>query len=438
MTQARRSAFASPTPAVTSAGVTPKSLQLKNGDGTIGPLATYLQGPDGNVIVPTQPILPLVSRNVTSPLAGYILRGVGFRGGSYVDTPGVTPLTAAAATELRGVHAPFFTRRVLPGAAVVGQLLRRDRRLGGHAADGHARRSTGRTPAHEHAPRVLRRRLPPLLQQQSRQPRRSPPRPRSAASRRPSTRRHSAHVPRQHRRRRRRRDPGGVGDLDDPAGGRPGGRSLAVARPRARSERSVAVDGRHDTGADRRPRQRQLHGAGGQRHRTRHARHQRRRLLPAGVDPRHAASRGGADDAHAQLVAPLVREIRRELRRDGHADLRQHAARRQARPDPSGISRSTRHHRCARPSDPEPSGRGFARHLSGHGHLRGGQWLRGSGGLARHHGQRDGDDAHASPGRRGHRQAPASPPSRPTRSGSPQRSATPARPLRRSRSARSS
>ena len=38
----------------------------------------------------------------------------------------------------------------------------------------------------------------------------------------------------------------------------------------------------------------------------------------------------------------------------------------------------------------------------------------------------------------GHRQAPASPPSRPTRSGSPQRSATPARPLRRSRSARSS
>ena len=100
---------------VTNAGVTAKSLQLKNGDGSIGPLATYLQGPDGNVIVPTQPILPLVSRNVTSPLSGYnILRGVGFRGGSYVDTPGVTPLTAAAATELRGVHAPFFTDVFFP------------------------------------------------------------------------------------------------------------------------------------------------------------------------------------------------------------------------------------------------------------------------------------------------------------------------------------
>ena len=96
-------------------GLASKSLQLKNPDGTSGPLATYLTALNGDVVVrPTQPILPLLSQNVTSPLAGYILRGAGFRGGSYADTSGLTPLTAAPATELRGVHAPFFTDVFFP------------------------------------------------------------------------------------------------------------------------------------------------------------------------------------------------------------------------------------------------------------------------------------------------------------------------------------
>ena len=99
---------------ITNAGVTAKSLQLKNSNGSNGPLATYLTGPAGQSVVPTQPILPLVSKNVTSPLLGSIPRGVGFRGGSYVDTAGQTPLTAAAATELRGVHAPFFSDVFFP------------------------------------------------------------------------------------------------------------------------------------------------------------------------------------------------------------------------------------------------------------------------------------------------------------------------------------
>ena len=90
-------------------------MPLTNPDGTAGPVATWLTPPDGSVVVrPMQPILPLISANVTSPDAGsptspHILRGVGFRGGAYVDTGGVTPLTAAPATELRGIHAPFFT-----------------------------------------------------------------------------------------------------------------------------------------------------------------------------------------------------------------------------------------------------------------------------------------------------------------------------------------
>ena len=93
---------------------TPRSLQLKNPDGTTGPLATYLAGADGVATAPIQPVLPLFSRDVTSPTGGYLLRGVGFRSGSYTDTPGVTPLTSAPATELRGIHAPFYTDVFFP------------------------------------------------------------------------------------------------------------------------------------------------------------------------------------------------------------------------------------------------------------------------------------------------------------------------------------
>ena len=87
----------------------PQSLQLKS-----GPLATWLSGPDGVAVRPTQPILPLDSLNVTSPNPNQALRGVAFRGGTYTDALNVTPLTAASATELRGVHAPFFTDVFFP------------------------------------------------------------------------------------------------------------------------------------------------------------------------------------------------------------------------------------------------------------------------------------------------------------------------------------
>ena len=100
---------------------TSHSVPLVNSPGSTGtaPTASYYTGPNGALaIVPTQPVLPLFDSNVTAPASdlalGYLLRGVGFRSGSYTDTPSVTPLTAAPATELRGVHAPFFSDVFFP------------------------------------------------------------------------------------------------------------------------------------------------------------------------------------------------------------------------------------------------------------------------------------------------------------------------------------
>jgi hypothetical protein len=83
----------------------PKQKTLTN----LVPQATWLEGPDGVAVRPTQPILPLRSLDVTAPIPNTALRGVAIREATYVDTGGVTPLTAAPATELRGIHAPFFT-----------------------------------------------------------------------------------------------------------------------------------------------------------------------------------------------------------------------------------------------------------------------------------------------------------------------------------------
>ena len=98
------------------AAPTPTAVQLTNSDNTPARVASYLTGPDGVVVKPTQPILPLISKNVTAPATdvGYVLNGIGFLGGTYSDEASVTPLTAAQATELRGVHAPFYTDVLFP------------------------------------------------------------------------------------------------------------------------------------------------------------------------------------------------------------------------------------------------------------------------------------------------------------------------------------
>lgn len=74
--------------------------------------ATYLSGSDGVLSNPAQPVLPLEFYNVN--VANYVLRGVGFRGGSFTDLPNLLPLTGAAATEIRGVHTPFISDYFFP------------------------------------------------------------------------------------------------------------------------------------------------------------------------------------------------------------------------------------------------------------------------------------------------------------------------------------
>src|SRR5438876_4679015 len=100
--------------------LTAHTVTLNSTAGPAAPLtATYFSGSNGQMVNPSEPVLPLETRNVTAPgpLSGTAatLRGVGFRGGSYTDNPTggpVLPLTDAPATELRGLHS-FFSSSVM-------------------------------------------------------------------------------------------------------------------------------------------------------------------------------------------------------------------------------------------------------------------------------------------------------------------------------------
>ena len=74
--------------------------------------ASYLTGGDGIIVNTAEPTLPLESANVG--VADTVLRGVGFRGGAFTDLADILPLTGAATTEIRGVHAPFITNVYYP------------------------------------------------------------------------------------------------------------------------------------------------------------------------------------------------------------------------------------------------------------------------------------------------------------------------------------
>ncbi|MCB9421244.1 MAG: CSLREA domain-containing protein [Ardenticatenaceae bacterium] len=88
-------------------------LDIIDGSGTNGTVtATYLRGSNGVFTNPAEPVLPLERRNVSMP--GTVLRGVGFRGGSFTDLPNILPLTGAATTEIRGVHPPFLSSVFYP------------------------------------------------------------------------------------------------------------------------------------------------------------------------------------------------------------------------------------------------------------------------------------------------------------------------------------
>ena len=88
------------------------TLQLNNYDDNSTVEAFYLSGSDGVVSNPSEPTLPLELRNVS--VAGTVLRGVGFLGGSYSDLHNILPLSGAPTTEIRGVHTPFVTSIFYP------------------------------------------------------------------------------------------------------------------------------------------------------------------------------------------------------------------------------------------------------------------------------------------------------------------------------------
>lgn len=74
--------------------------------------ATYFSGSDGILTNPGEPVLPLEIRNVSAD--GTVLRGIGFRSGSFLDLSGILPLSGAPATEIRGVHTPFLSNVFYP------------------------------------------------------------------------------------------------------------------------------------------------------------------------------------------------------------------------------------------------------------------------------------------------------------------------------------
>jgi CSLREA domain-containing protein len=76
-----------------------QSIVLSNTDDLSQSLvASYLSGPDGTLVRPYEPILPLDERDVSVP--GRVLQGIGNRGGNYSDRPVDAIATGAPATEL--------------------------------------------------------------------------------------------------------------------------------------------------------------------------------------------------------------------------------------------------------------------------------------------------------------------------------------------------
>ena len=71
--------------------------------------AQWFNGPSGVVTNPADPALPKHVESVTSEDSSQVLRGVGWRGGDYVEEDEILSLTGAPTTELRGVHAPFVS-----------------------------------------------------------------------------------------------------------------------------------------------------------------------------------------------------------------------------------------------------------------------------------------------------------------------------------------
>ena len=118
---------------------TTHTTQLTNtGGGGSGVSTTYLEGPSGDTTSPGAPALPLDTADAT--VNGLTLRGVGFRGGTYNDVTGITPLTGAPATDLNGVHYTFGSNVFYPSRLATVNYL-------GGLADGSSSTQLVVTPA---------------------------------------------------------------------------------------------------------------------------------------------------------------------------------------------------------------------------------------------------------------------------------------------------
>ena len=94
--------------------LTPTEVELDVIGGEEGETVTttYLTGGDRLSTNPGELVLPVIVEDVTA--TDFVLRGVGFRGGSYADLANIIPLTGAPTTEIRGVHIPFYANVFSP------------------------------------------------------------------------------------------------------------------------------------------------------------------------------------------------------------------------------------------------------------------------------------------------------------------------------------
>src|SRR4029079_3242376 len=73
---------------------------------------TYYSGANGTASNPGEPALPRCVSNVDVP--SKVLRGGGFLGGAYTETPGVKPFIGAPGTEFGGAQTPFTSTTFYP------------------------------------------------------------------------------------------------------------------------------------------------------------------------------------------------------------------------------------------------------------------------------------------------------------------------------------
>ncbi len=86
---------------------TPQSAQLTDPSGNNPVTASWYSGASGVVAHALDPIFPLQLYNASLP--NQVLRGIGFRGGSFTDLPNLTPMTVAPSTENSVAHPAFFS-----------------------------------------------------------------------------------------------------------------------------------------------------------------------------------------------------------------------------------------------------------------------------------------------------------------------------------------